>query len=88
MAEQKKNKNENKQLTPAEVYNSGEAIQNRANVQREIQGPPRINYSHAFEKTERDQGELYTARKKWREDLKKRGFTKRNPPITIRSKQS
>ena len=87
MADQKK-KNENKQQTPAEIYNSGEAIQNRENVQKEIQGPPRLNFSHAFQKTEQDQGELYTARKKWRDSIKAQGFTKRNPPITIRSVHS
>lgn len=87
MSEQKK-KNESKQQSAQEIYNSGEAIQNRANVQAELQKFPRINYSKAFQKTEQEQGQLYTMRKKWREMIQKQGHSKRNPPYTIRSVQS
>lgn len=85
MAEQVKKK-ENKQQSVAEIY--AEATSTRESVRKEIQGPPRPNYSHAFEKTPQERGELYTVRQAWREDLKRRGFTKRNPPITVRSKQA
>lgn len=86
MSEEKKNKNENKQLSLSEVYNSGESVQNRSNVHKEIQGPPRINYSHAFKKTDAERSEHWNMVAAFRELLKLKGISKRKVPYTVYSR--
>lgn len=61
---------ENRQQTPAEIYNSSEAIHNRENVKKEINSKPRPNYSKAFQKDDKERGEFLTERGKWRKGVK------------------
>lgn len=73
-----KNKNENRASSPTDIYNSSESQHNRLNIFKEIQGPPRLNFSHSFEKTKEDRKELRAERKKWRKEIQEQGFGKRN----------
>lgn len=81
-----KNRNENRQATPVDIYNSNEAQQKRLAVKREINSTPRPNYSHAFEKTDEERGLLWTLKNVWRKDVQAKGGTKRGFKTTINVK--
>ena len=67
-----KNKTEKKQQTLTEIYNSSEASNNRRDVKLEINSMPRENFSGKFEKDDKEKGELFTERMKWRRGVKNR----------------
>lgn len=76
-----KNKTENKSQSMTDIYNSSEAQHNRQNIYKEINSMPRPNYPHAFQKDDKERGELFTERLKWRTEIKAQGFSKRNAPL-------
>lgn len=76
-----KNKNENKGQSPVEIYNSHEAQSRREKIRKEINSTPRVDYSHAFQKTDAEKGEWWTERAKWRKSIKRAGYTKKNVPM-------
>lgn len=65
------------------IMNSSQAIANRKAVQAELNSTPRINYSHAFEKSAVERGEWWTEKSKWLKEIKKLGFTKKNVPMKL-----
>ena len=79
--EKKKNDNPNKPQSLSEVYNGSEAGSRREQVRKEINSTPRINYNKAFEKSDVERGEFLTERKKWRDQIQKEGYSKRNHPL-------
>lgn len=75
------NKNENKAATPAEIYNSSEAIRNREQVKKEINSTPRLSFSNAFEKTDEERSKLWGLRNLWRKIIQGEGLSKRKVPM-------
>lgn len=75
------NRNENKEQSFAQIYNSSQAISNREAVRKEINSTPLEINPKRFEKTPQERGMLYTLRHKWREMIKKQGLSKRKVPM-------
>jgi hypothetical protein len=80
------NKQENRQASPVEIYNGNDAQQKRLAIRKEINGTPRPNFSHTFEKTDEERGILWTLRNAWRKALQAKGVGKRKFKTTIHIK--